>query len=218
MRYAAFAILMLSACSDDTPKSSKTEPDSIRPNTTAFTRAPGGSVTTTLGYGIKLNPNSSLQREWITGHDSLAPVDLSGTVGVNTVYKPSQGYSSGEYRYEASVPLVVREDISAFEVRVVLFDVWGAFTKTLSYTEIEDVPKGTTKIFTPSWRVYDENEVSEHYASIAYVALVRTKQGRVFEADFQPIVTEAKKLSARFEPSWLDPNRRVSPDSAKVSK
>jgi len=220
MRSIALAMILFSACkptqeaSPSDPASSS--PRSDRPNTTRFTRGSGGSITTVLGYGIKVNPNSSIEREWITAHDSLAPIDLNGTVGITTVYKSGGEYSSGEYRYQATLPLIFKEDVTAFEIRFVLFDVWGQFTKTLSYTEIEDDALGTAKSFTPTWRVYSENEVSEHYGSLAYVARVRAKTGRVFEANFAPVVDEARKISAKFQPEWLEPNRRPNEDSSRT--
>lgn len=195
-----------------------TRSNSDRPNTTTFTRSSGGSMTTTLGYGIKVNPASSLEREWITAHDSLAPVDLRGTVGVVTTYKAGGDYSTGEYEYQATIPLAFKEDVVAFEIRFVLFDLWGQFTKTLSYTEVEHEAAGSTKSFSASWSVYSENEVSEHYASLAYVARVRTKAGRVFEANYSPVVDEARTISARFQPEWLDPTGTLRPDSVKHSR
>ena len=184
-----------------------------RANTTTFTRGSGGTIVTTLSRNIKVNDKSTLEREWITAHDSLSPVDLVGTVGITTVYKPGTGYSSGEYVYTSRIGLDIKEPISALQLRFVLFDIWGQFTKTLSATEVEDLPPGTARTLTPEWRVYSENEVSEHYASLAYVARVRTKAGRVFEANYIPIVEEARKLSSQFEPAWLDPKVRPVADS-----
>jgi hypothetical protein len=213
------ALLCVVGCKGTgSPQSGEQQPPSNRPNTTTVSRGSGGSVTTNLGYNIKVNPNSTLEREWVTAHDSLSPADLVGTVGVITAYKDGGTYSSGEYRYRATVPINFREDVTAIEVRFVLFDIWGQFTKTLTSTEVEDVAAGTTKTFTPEWTVYDENTVSEHYASIAYVARVRTKSGRVFEADYGPVVAEAKKLNARFEPGWLDPLRRTGADSTRGTR
>jgi hypothetical protein len=60
--------------------------------------------------------------------------------------------------------VIVTDPISALEVRFALFDVWGNFVKTLSETEIEDIPAGGKRMFSPTWRVWDENEVSEHNA------------------------------------------------------
>jgi hypothetical protein len=221
MRIIGIALALVAACKPTQPQFTEDSPVSTvsdRPNTTTFSRGSGGSVTTTLGFGIKLNPNSSLQREWITAHDSLSPVDLGGTVGVATTYKSGGEYSTGGYHYEATLPLTFKDDVQAFEIRFVLFDVWGQFTRTLSYTEIEDEITGTTKSFTPSWSLYSENEATEHYASLAYVARVRTKAGRVFEANYQPVVDEARKISARFQPEWLEPNPTPRPDSTRSRK
>jgi hypothetical protein len=49
----------------------------------------------------------------------------------------------------------------------------------------------------------------------AYVARVRTNAGRVFEANYQPVVDEARKISARFQPEWLEPNPLPRPDSTR---
>lgn len=173
---------------------------------------------TTLGFGIRVNPASNLQREWITAHDSLLPVNLVGTVGVVTAYKSGGSYSTGNYEYRASVPIQTRDSISAVEIRFVLFDLWGDFVKTLSMTEVEDIPANATKTFAPTWNLYSENEASEHYASIAYVARARTKAGRVFEANYKPIVTEARRLSDRFSPEDLDPRHRLLRDTSTSAK
>jgi hypothetical protein len=149
----------------------------VRPNTTVVTRGTGGTAVTRLGYGISVNPKSSLEREWITAQDTALPARLEGTIGVRTVYKGGSGYSSGEYQYLASVPVLASDSLAAIEVRFVLCDIWGNFIKTLSETEIEDVAAGTKRTFTPAWRIWDENEVSEHYASLAYIARVQTRQG-----------------------------------------
>ena len=219
----AIAALAFSGCSGrppNRPDTSAPRVDSVaaRPHGVTFTRGPGGSIQTTLGYGIKVNSASSLQREWITAHDSLLPVDLSGTIGVVTAYKTGSSYSYGDYEYRANVPVRTRDSLSAVEIRFVLFDIWGDFVKTLSMTEVEDVPANTTKTYSPAWRLYSENEASEHYASIAYVARVRTKAGRVFEANYTPIVAEARKLSERFTPEDLDPRRRPARDSSTAAK
>jgi hypothetical protein len=189
-----------------------------RPNTTVISHGTGGSAVTRLGYGISVNPKSSLEREWITAQDTLLPARLDGTIGVRTVYSAGSSYSSGEYHYLATVPVIVTDAISALEVRFVLFDIWGDFVKTLSETEIEDIPAGAKRTFSPRWRVWDENEVSEHYASLAYVARVRTKSGQVFEANDDPIVAEARKISERFAPEDLDPNNRPHADSTTAKR
>lgn len=64
----------------------------------SVTKSSGGSIKTELGYGIVLNKESGLTREWITVHDSSLPADITGTVGVKTIYKSGERYSSGSYQ------------------------------------------------------------------------------------------------------------------------
>lgn len=221
MRPVVLAVILLTSCGtarrDAAAPQAKSDVPS-RPSSTSFSRSNGGSLTTTLSFGIKVNPNTSLQREWITAHDSLSPADLSGTVGVVTVYREGGGYVSSGYEYQAVVPVTFKEDVTALEVRFVLFDVWGQFTKTLSETEVEDASAGTTKTFRPRWRILDENEVSEHYASLGYIARMRTKAGRVFEANYRPILEEARTISAKFQPEWLEPNAVRPSDSTHARR
>ena len=162
----------------------------------------GGSIQTTLGYGITLNEKSGLQREWITVHNDL-PVDIVDTAGIKTVY--DQGRLSGEYAYKAKYSLSMKQPVVAFQVRFLLFDIWGNHVKTLSDTEIIDVAAGETKTQDSSWRLYSENEASEYYASIAYVATVRLASGQVLKANPEPVLAEARKFSAKFQLADLEP-------------
>lgn len=170
-----------------------------------ITRSSGGSIKTELGYGIVLNSESSLEREWITIHDSSIPADLMGTVGVKTIYESVGRYSSGEYMYSANYSVIVQEPISAIKINFLTFDIWGNHVNNLSATEIIDLQKGETKSFDSKWRLYSENEASEFYASIAYIAQVRTKAGRVIKPDPKIIVDEARKFSSKFSESDLEP-------------
>lgn len=174
---------------------------------TTFARAPGGPVRTELGYGVVLNEHSTLVREWITASDNTMPVAVDGVVGIRTTYKQGGSYSSGNYQYTAEIPLILTDTITAVEIRFIAFDIWGELIRSLSDTEVEDMLPGK-KVFKPAWNLYSENEASEFYASIAYIARVRTRSGRVFEADREAIVAEARKLSTKFTPADLDPKPR----------
>ena len=171
----------------------------------SVTRAPGGSIKTELGYGIVLNKGSSLQREWITIHDDVIPADLVSTVGVKTIYESGGTYSSGSYKYSADYKVKANEDLTAIEVIFLTFDIWGDLLRNLSATDIVDVKSGETRTFDAKWNVFSENEVSEYYASIAYIAQVRTKAGRVIKTDPTIVVREAQKFSAKFKASDLEP-------------
>lgn len=173
-------------------------------------RGSAGSIRTQLGYGIVLNKESSLEREWVTVNNTGVPAQLVGAVPLTTAYK-SEG---SDYRYVAEYQIDAKEPLSAIEVKFLTFDIWGEYQRTLSATDIEDLPAGQTKL-TGQWRTFSENEASEYYASIAYVARVRTKTGRVAVADVAPVIAEAKKFSERFNPAVLEPSPAPSPSPPK---
>jgi hypothetical protein len=135
-------------------------------------------------------------------------VALVDNVGVVTRYERDQ--YRGEYHYSTKVTVETAEPVSAFEIRFLLFDIWGNHLKTLSMTEIMDV--NAKKEISEQWNVFSENEVSEYYASIAFVARVRTQSGRVFEADMTRVLEEARKFSRKFSPENLEPAKPPKTD------
>lgn len=178
----------------------------------SVTRGSAGSIRTQLGYGIVLNKASSLEREWVTVNNSGVPAQLVGAVPLTTAFK-SEGYS-GAYSYMAEYEIDAKEPLSAVEVKFLTFDVWGEHQRTLSGNDIMDLTAGRTKL-AGQWRMVSENEASEYYASIAYVARVRTKAGRVIVADVAPVIAEAKKFSEGFNPAVLDATPTPSPTAQK---
>ena len=185
------------------PKSSQDEvsgPVILRQN--------GGSIQTVLGHGIRLNKESSLEREFITVIDPKLPAGLTACCGVRTVYEREADYTAAQYLYRAAYSLRTLQDIAAFEVRFLLFNIWGRHVQTLSATEIADVPANGIRECDSKWLLFDENEACEHYASIAYTAVVRTSTGQVFESDSSPVLDEAQKFSSKFSNSDLEPTPR----------
>lgn len=89
--------------------------------------------------------------------------------------------------------------------RFLTFDIWGDHSRNLSATDIADMDAGSTKKFDGKWNIYSENEVTEYYASIAYIAQVRTKSGRVIKADPKVVLEEARKFSKKFAEGDLEP-------------
>lgn len=162
------------------------------------TRTSGGSVRTDLRYGLALNRNSSLERQWVTIHDAARMrVDIVGDAGIDTVYKAGGRFSSGEYEYSSKVVLEVNEPITAFRVQFLVFDVWGnSLGRSLSATEIVDLDAGETRTYDWRWNARSEHDVSELFASVAYVAEVRTADGDVLKADTQFVVEQAAFFSA----------------------
>jgi len=173
------------------------------PSGVTVTRESGGSIQTPLGYGIVLAKGSSLTREFIAIHDNALPVELVGTPGVTTVFKSGRG--SGSYEYSANFSIQANDTLSAIEVRFLIFDIWGNHVKTLSASEIVDIKPGVKSDFNGAWNLFSENDAERHYASIAYVARVRTQAGKVIDANPAAVIDEAKKFAKKFSADDLDP-------------
>jgi hypothetical protein len=145
---------------------------------------------------VVLNKASSLKREWITVHDASLPIAIDGTVGVKAAYESER--RGGNYVYLTSYDLKAKEAVTAVEVRFLVFNVWGGHIRTLSASEIVDIPAGGNAKFNGKWSLFSENEASEYYASIAYIARVRTSSGRVIESDRKAVLSEVRKLAKKF--------------------
>lgn len=167
---------------------------------TTVSTSSGGSIQTNLGYNIKLNENSSLQRGWGALHDDQMAAELSGTPGVTTTYVSG---TRGGYRYESNYSILVREPIVAIEVRFITFDVWGDRTRALSATDIRDFSPGTYRL-DATWNLFSENEASEYYASIGYVAMVRTADGQIHVADTEAVTETARNYMSDFTSDLLE--------------
>jgi len=176
---------------------------------TTFTRGSGGSIQTKLGGNFVVNKNSSLAREWLTLHDPAMLVDIKDNVGITTVYVGER--IGSHYEYSTSLRVVPTVDLAAIELRFLVFDLWGDHVKTLLMDEVEDMKAGEDHPLTGAWRAWTENEISRHYASIAYVSRVRTKDGRVVGADPTPVIEEARKFSKKFTAADLEPKAEQPP-------
>ena len=158
-----------------------------------ISKADGGSIRTDLGYNIVLNKGSSLRREWVAFHENL-PLTISGTPGVTTVWKSGEKYSRGEYNYTARATVTASQAVTAFQIRFVSFDVFGERMATLGATEIEDIAAGASRTFDWSWNAYREPDVSKYFASVAFIASVRTKDGQVHVADYNAVLQVVRQF------------------------
>ena len=171
---------------------------------TTVTTTDGGSIQTPLSRTIILNAGSALRREWVAVHDSAFPVTLLGTPGIKTIYEPATSrYSSGDYMYQASHSIEVSEPVTAVEIRFIGFNIWGERTRVFTTTEIRDFAIGEHALDS-KWRLFSENEASEHYASIACVARVRTKADEILNADPAEITKFARQFMSDFTDDLLD--------------
>lgn len=206
MRGAILAIGFLAATTFASAQQSKAPP-SGKAATISIERYEGGRVITDLGYNISLNKNSSLKREWFVVRDENSPASIEGSAGVRVAYKSEERHSSGQYEYRMTYQLKAKEPIAAFEIRVHMLDVFGRLLQTLSSTELVDFSDSPS--FDGTWRIWSENEASEAFASVAYVAQVRTASGRVYEADRAAVFDQIRKVARRIAEADLEPKREV---------
>ena len=151
----------------------------------------------------------SLKREWFVVRDENSPVSIEGSTGIQVAYKSGERYSSGQYQYNVMYQLKAKEPIAAFEIRVHVLDVFGRLLKTLSASELVDF--SDSRSFDGTWRIWSENEASEAFASVAYVAQVRTASGRVYEADRAAVFDQVRKVARRITEADLEPKREAPP-------
>jgi len=182
------------------------DPVNVEPtSSTIVLRESGGSIQTVLSHMSRLNKESTLEREFITIINKELPVGLTRCVGITTVYERGTDYSASRYIYATKFAVKALEDVRAFETRFLLFNIWGRHVQSLTATEIADVRAGAVRQCEGKWDLFDENEASEHYASIAYIATIRTYAGQVYEADIDPVLAEAKRFSSKFTDTDLEP-------------
>lgn len=141
-----------------------------------------------LGYGIVVNEDSTVDREWSVVNDPRLPIALQTFTGLDTVHEDR------DWAHEALYVVNVKEPITAFEVRFIPFNIWGEQGTTLSSTQIYDLSTGATR-FTGTWRLYSENEAVEHFGSVAFVAQVRLADGTILKADLGPVLDAARAFA-----------------------
>lgn len=192
------------ACSGSSSSLAEVQSASSK-STLAMERFEGSSIRTELSPSIVLNGGSGLKREWFVVRDPSAPAAVNGTAGITVVYKPGERFSSGEYQYRFDYTVEMSEPLSAVEVRVQVFDIFGRHLKTLSTTEIADM-NGKVAL-SGGWRIFSENEASEAYSSVAYVAQARTVSGKVYVISTPPLLEQLKKVTARITEADIEPKR-----------
>lgn len=158
----------------------------------------GGTVVTELGYGVKVNKNSSLRRTFITFNDPACPVQLNLS-GIKTVY------GDRSYSYKPVGTLTATEPISAIDVRFLLYDVFGDHIKTLGGTHLSDIsPNNAFQLSeVGSWRAW-ENEVSELLTVVSFVAQVRTQSGKLWRYNDKVIGEELNRVRLKVSSGVLD--------------
>jgi hypothetical protein len=202
MRHVLCIFVLVLVTISASPQATKSRPT----RTFNVEEVDGGSVVTNLGYGIAVNKGSSLHRRWFVLNDPTAPLSMIGT-GVTTKY--TSGRVSGDYSYEPTGSVTSKVPVTAFEVRFLLFDIWGKHMKTLSSTDVTDLQPGTPFNLetSGSWRTW-ESDVSELQTVVAFVAHVRLADGTVWAYDSASLVREIQEIKLKLTESELAPEKR----------
>ena len=169
-------------------------------------RVDGGTIQTVVGFFNVLNSKSTLHREYVAVVSNL-PVSFPDTPGVTTIYEKGEN-RSGNYFYASKTSVVVGDALAVtpFEVRFVTFDIFGNRVRTLSATVIEDILAGERRTYDDwKWGPYSENEVIAHFASVAFVAQVRTADGQVHVANQEDILEAVRQFAVKATEADLNP-------------
>ena len=181
----------------------------VQTNGTAITtQASGGSVKIPHGMGAVSN-RSSLELQWIMVTDSSLGLIFDGPVGASGVFDDPW------YRYSADMRMKAVRPITAFEVRILTFDIWHQFTGTLSFSQLEDLAANQQKNFGRVWGIYGESQLRDHFISVAYVAKVRYPDGRTVIADPTPALKAAQAIQGSVTLQDLEPKPEPVPLTGK---
>ncbi len=204
-RFAAVVLMSTSLLSGGCSGQTQQRSTNKQPEATGLVvqEMAGGSMVTNLGYGIQVNKGSTLQRRWFIINDANSPIQLSST-GVQTKYESRQ--YSGDYKYEPSGTAAASHALSAYEIRFLLFDVWGEHMQTLSLTKVSDVNGSFGLSDAGSWRAW-ESDVRELETVVSFVAHAKTVDGRIWTYDPNKLLRELERVKVKLTEKELNPER-----------
>ena len=149
----------------------------------------GGTVVTPKGFDFAtddINEGSSLRRSWVTLNDTECPLEI-----VEAMF-PVKG-NSGDFTVRATGHMRPREPISAFEIRILLFDVFGNHLKSLTTTMVKDYGAGDEVPLTGYWTI-GMSDVQDLLTAVVFVANVRTQEGVVWQYSEEAIAKSYLQL------------------------
>ena len=160
----------------------------------------GGSVLIATNYGRVINEGSTLRRSWITLNDSTCPLELSN-VGITTAkFDEFQGVGSAK----------TKEPITAFEIRFLLFDIFGEHLTALRLREVVDLAQSDEYELGGEQATWNARygDAKHLLTVVAFVATVRKADGSVWRfsqtgisSQLQRVTSLRPKLSALQEQS-----------------
>jgi hypothetical protein len=163
------------------------------------TESAGGSVRVYVSPKQAFNPDSSLQRRWVVLNDSTSGVRIT-RAGIATVW------ADDRLTFKSGGALVAEADVSAIEVRFLLFDMWDRHIVTLSGNGIHDLQAGETLDLATvgPWRAW-LNAVQKYLTCVIFVAHVRLEDGRVWSFDEESLLPEIAALFRSVRSTDLEP-------------
>ena len=96
--------------------------------------------------------------------------------------------------------------ISAFELRFLLFDIWGEHIRTLSDTEVSDLTGRIALKDTASWTAW-HSDVSQVLTVVSFVGRVKRRDGTVWEYDPSSLLQQVEKIKVTLTEKELTPER-----------
>jgi hypothetical protein len=160
----------------------------------------GGSIKSLLWPGYYMNEKSSLRRTWFVLNDTSCPVQLLKT-GVNTHHRER----AHEFRNAGEIQ--INQNVQAIEIRYIIFDVFGDFITTLTSTEVADIPKTDSHKIEVVFRRVAESNASTMLSVAAFVAQVRTEDGKIWRYDDKAINEALARIHLKVAHVDLNPNK-----------
>lgn len=155
--------------------------------------------------GRVVSNRSSLRLEWYMVVDSTMGVTFDEPVGAKAHFNDTY------FRYESDMKMLALRQITAFEVRILTFNIWKQFTGTLTFTQLEDMRPGQDKGFKRYFGVFGQSRLREHFTTIVYVARVRLANGETIVADQQPVLDLAQTIQSDLTIQDLEPEQEQVP-------
>lgn len=165
-----------------------------------------------LTFDFKGNTGSSLTYEWIVVIDSSLGLVFEGPAGARSSGSPA----NPEIKIDADVRALV--PIAAYEIRVVMFDVWRRHTATLSYSRLQDIKVGDKKALKRTWSGFTPSESRIQLTSIAYISKVRYQDGRTVVADPTSAIRAAQAISASITGQDLEPTSKATEETQTATE
>lgn len=160
----------------------------------------GGSVITSLGNNTSTNLLSTLTRTWIVINDNSAPASLED-VGVETKY-------TDQFLFETVGSLTAKEALSATEIRILLYDVFGNHLRTLSHSSIIDLSESAVIRGSPMlgmWPAY-KIEPANYLTSVSFLAQARTVDGEIWRFNQESVRRVIEELGFPVDENTLLPS------------